>query len=386
MFSHRLPATLEPNALTRALADMRAQGTPFIDLTDANPTRAGIAYPHGLLDPLSHPRGLTYEPHPSGERLAREAVAADCRRRGADVDPDCVVLSASTSEGYSWLFKVLCDPGDSVLVPRPSYPLFEHLTRLEAVRTAAYDLDYHRRWEIDFASVAVAPPTTKAVLLVSPNNPTGSYVSPAELERLSRICRERGWALIADEVFADYALDEDEPVTDLAATSRDVLTFTLGGASKSLGLPQVKLGWLIVGGPDAQRRAALNALELVADTFLSVGTPVQTSTSDLMRAGTAVRRAIHDRIRDNLQCVRRLAGKAPASEVLRAEGGWSVVLRVPSRSSEEQLVLDLLAQERVLVHPGYFFDFMRESYLVASLLPPSDVFEDAMARVLRFVS
>jgi alanine-synthesizing transaminase len=384
MFSHRLPATLEPNALARALADLRAQGTPFVDLTDANPTRAGFAYPQDLLAPLSHPRGLTYEPQPLGERSAREAVAADCGRRGVDVDPDCVVLTASTSEAYGWLFKVLCNPGDAVLVPRPSYPLFEHLTRLEAVRTVTYDLDYHRRWEVDFASVMAAPSETKAVLLVSPNNPTGSYVSPAELERLSRICREKGWALIADEVFADYTLDEEEPVTDLAATSRDVLTFTLGGASKSLGLPQIKLGWLIVGGPDEQRRSALNALELVADTFLSVGTPVQASASDFMRAGTAVRRAIHDRIRDNLRCARRLVGTAPASDVLRAEGGWSVVVRVPSRSSEERLVLDLLEQERVLVHPGYFFDFPRESYVVASLLPPSELFAEAMAKVLRF--
>jgi len=385
MFSNRLPPHQETNALSRAVDDMRARGVPFVDLTDSNPTAAGFDYPRTLLAPLAHPRALAYEPHPLGARSAREAIAADGLRRGATIDPGSIVLSASTSEAYSWLFKLLCDPGDCVLVPRPSYPLFEHLTRLESVRTSPYDLDYHARWEIDFTGMTNAPPRTKAVLLVSPNNPTGSYASAAELERLTGICRDRGWALIVDEVFADYPLDESAPLTDLA-TRLDVLTFTLAGASKSLGLPQVKLGWVIVGGPDADRRAALGALEVVADTFLSVGTPVQTSASELLSAGADVRRAIHERIRANLRHARRLAGGFPASEVLRVEGGWSVVLRVPSRGGEEQLVLDLLERERVFVHPGYFFDFTRESYLVASLLPPEDTFAGAMARVLRAAS
>jgi aspartate/methionine/tyrosine aminotransferase len=312
-------------------------------------------------------------------------VAADCRRRGAEIDPDCIVLSASTSEAYSWLFKLLCDPGESVLVPRPSYPLFEHLTRLEAVTTAFYDLEYHQRWEIDFAGVDTAPPDTKAILVVSPNNPTGSYVARAEIDRLTQTCLDRDWALVVDEVFADYPLDEAAPITDLA-TRNDVLTFTLGGASKSLGLPQIKLGWLIVGGPDAARRQALASLEIIADTFLSVGTPVQTSTSELLAAGSAVREAIRKRVRNNLQQARLLVRDHPASEVLRVEGGWFIVVRVPSRCSEEQLVLDLLQRERVLVHPGYFFDFSRESFLVASLLPKEDVFASALERVLRFVS
>jgi aspartate/methionine/tyrosine aminotransferase len=385
MFSRRLPSTFEPNRLSRAVADIRARGETFLDLTETNPTRADLPYPAALLTPLADARGLTYDPQPLGMRSAREAVAADCRRRGADVDPDCVVLTASTSEAYSWLFKVLCDPGDSVLVPRPSYPLFEHLTRLEGVGVATYDLDYHGRWEIDFAGLRSTVPDVRALLVVSPNNPTGSYVSRAEVERLSQVCHERGWALIADEVFADYILDEHEPATDLAAANLEPLTFTLGGLSKSVGLPQLKLGWLIVGGPEGARRAAIDALELVADTFLSVGTPVQASASDLLSAAAGVRGAIHQRVRENLACIRRLARSAPATSVLRDEGGWSVVVRVPSRTTEEQLVLDLLARERVLVHPGFFFDFPRESYLVASLLPPPEVFAEGMERVLRFV-
>jgi aspartate/methionine/tyrosine aminotransferase len=384
MFSSRLPR-MEPNALSRTIERLRAEGTPFVDLTDSNPTHAGLPYRADLLAPLGHPRGLSYDPHPFGARTARAAIAADCRRRGAEVDPDCVVLSASTSEAYSWLFKVLCDPGDSVLAPRPSYPLVEHLTRLEGVATSFYDLEYHQRWEIDFASVVDAPPRTKALLVVSPNNLTGSFVSAGELERLAGICRDRGWALVVDEVFADYALEEPAPLTDVAARL-DVLAFTLGGASKSLGLPQVKLGWLVVGGPPAERRQALDGLEIVADTFLSVNTPVQTAASELLEGAAPVREAIHGRVRANLQQARRLVRACPAVDVLRAEGGWFVVLRVPSRSSEEQLVLDLLQHERVLVHPGYFFDFPRESFLVASLLPPEPVFSDALERVVRFAS
>ena len=386
MFSRRLPASLEPNTLTRTLQSMRASGISFVDLTDANPTRMGLPYSSDLLAPLAHPRGLTYEPQPLGALGAREAVAADCRRRGVEVDPECVVLSASTSESYAWLFKALCDPGDSVLVPRPSYPLFEHLTRLESVRAIPYDIEYHGRWEIDFARLVSAPEGTKAVLVVSPNNPTGSFVSAAELERLAALCRERHWALVADEVFADYPLEVEAPLTDLAARRDDVLTFTLAGASKSIGLPQLKLGWLIVGGPERDRRAALEALEVVADTFLSVGTPVQASASDLLASGHIVRRAIHARIRENLACLQRLGRAAPASDVLRVEGGWSAVIRVPSRTSEEQLTIDLLQHAHVLVHPGYFFDFPRESYLVVSLLLPNDTFADAADRVLRFVS
>src|SRR6185436_2603987 len=290
---------------------------------------------------------LRYEPHPFGLPSARAAVAEDQARRGARVDPDHVVLTASSSEAYSWLFKLLCNPGEGVLVPRPSYPLFEHLTRLEGIRADPYDLDYHRRWDIDFGSMAAAPATTRAVLVVSPNNPTGSYVTAAELEHLSQICHARSWALVADEVFADYTLEAAEPVTDLDTRGAG-LTFTLGGFSKSLGLPQLKLGWIIVGGAPAMRDAALAALELVADSFLSVGTPVQVAAPMLLARAAPVRAAIHHRVRTNLSCLQRTVGRFPACELLRAEGGWSAVIRVPATRGEEQLVLDLLAREQIL--------------------------------------
>ncbi len=380
-FSRRLPSRTDANAIARALAGLRAAGTPVIDLTESNPTRAGFEYPPDLLDSLADAQALAYDPHPFGLPGAREAVAADASRRGAAIDPADVVLTASTSESYSWLFKLLCDPGEAVLVPQPSYPLFEHLTRLEGVASVPYALDYHGRWEIDFDSLAAAPAATRAMLVVSPNNPTGSYMSRAELARAMEICSRRGWALIVDEVFADYTLDEPHPLTDLAARA-DVLCFTLGGASKSLGLPQVKLGWIVAGGPPGERHEALAALELIADTFLSVGTPVQVAAADLLRRGGAVRRAIHGRVRANLDRARAVAARYPSCDVLRVEGGWAAPIRVPATRDEERLVLDLLDLERVLVHPGYFFDFPREAVLVVSLLVREDVFGGALERVL----
>jgi aspartate/methionine/tyrosine aminotransferase len=383
MLSRRLPPHAEVNALTRALARRRGAGAPVLDLTQSNPTHAGFAYPPDLLRDLATAAALRYEPRAAGLRAAREAVARDQSRRGADVDPEQIVLTASTSEAYSWLFKLLCNPGDTVLVPRPSYPLFDHLTSLEGVHACPFALDYHGRWAIDFSAFDVAPDSTRAVILVSPNNPTGSYASADEVDRVARACRARGWALIVDEVFADYRLDAEQPLTDIAARV-EVPAFTLGGLSKTVGLPQVKLGWIIVGGAAPQRADALAGLELIADSFLSVSTPVQVAAVDLLDRGAAIRLQILDRVRGNLEALRVLTRSFSACEVLRVEGGWSAVIRVPATRSEEQLVLDLLEQEGILVYPGYFFDFPREAFVVASLLPQPEVFHEGAARLLRF--
>ncbi len=384
MFSRRLPPHADLNALTEALARRAGRG-PVVDLTESNPTRARIAYPPDLLRGLSAPEASRYEPHALGLPSAREAVAHDHRRRGITIDPAHVVLTASTSEAYTWLFKLLCNPGESVLVPRPSYPLFEHLTRLEGVCAIPFDLDYHGRWEIDPTTLDAAPAGTRAVVIVSPNNPTGSYASRRDIHHVSTLCRDRGWALIIDEVFADYPLEVDAPLTDIAARS-DVLAFTLGGLSKSVGLPQLKLGWIVAGGPPALRDAALAGLELIADSFLSVATPVQLAAGDVLQHGASVRSAIRERIAANLATLRNGARSFPACEVLKTEGGWSAVIRVPSTRSEEQLVLDLLEREGILAHPGYFFDFQCETFVVVSLLPEPDVFRDASTRLLRFAS
>jgi alanine-synthesizing transaminase len=382
VISGRIPPHGDINAITRAVERLRAAGTPFVDLTESNPTTAEVPYPPGILDALADPAALTYVPQAFGLREAREAVAEEFARRGARINPGHVVLSASTSEAYSWLFKLLCDPGDTVLIPRPSYPLFEHLTRLEGVATAPYQLAYHGRWEVDLDSLAFAPPNTRAVLVVSPNNPTGSFLSRRESDALMAVCRARGWALIVDEVFADYPIEPHDPVTDFASHA-DVLAFTLGGASKSIGLPQVKLGWTLVGGPAAARAEALTALELIADTFLSVSTPVQVAAARLLRDGAAVRQAIRQRVRENLFAARQLAVGYPSCDLLPIEGGWSLIVRVPATRPEESLVLDLLEHDRVLVHPGFFFDLPHEAFLVISLLPSPSVFADAFARVMQ---
>jgi hypothetical protein len=385
VISRRVPPHAEANTVSRALAELRAGGAEFIDLTESNPTRCGIAYPERLLDALADAQALHYEPQPFGLPAARLAVAEDQRRRGVTVDPAQVVLTASTSEAYAWLFKLLCDPGDAVLVPRPSYPLFEHLTALEGIAAHPYPLEYHGRWTIDTDAIERAPSNVRALLIVSPNNPTGSFVTAGELQQLSDVCRSRGWALIADEVFADYPLESAGAVTDIAARS-GMLAFTLGGLSKTVGLPQLKLGWCIAGGPPAERDAALRALELIADSYLSVGTPVQVAAPHLFRDGASIRAAIQARIRENLTAVRAAAARHPSCETLKVEGGWSAVIRVPSTRSEEDLVLDLLRRERILVYPGYFFDFAREAYVVVSLLPNRAVFEEASARLLQFLS
>ena len=385
MLSRRLPPHADTNALSRAIAERRAAGRPIIDLTESNPTRAGFQYPPDLLRPLASDAALHYEPHPFGLVSAREAIARDHARRGNTIDPDHVVLAASTSEAYTWLFKLLCNPGEAVLVPRPSYPLFEHLTALEGVRSVPFTLEYHSRWEIDFATLEDAPPDTRALIIVSPNNPTGSYVSPREAERLFATCRERRWTLIVDEVFADYPLEAAAPLTDLAFHA-DVLAFSLGGLSKSVGLPQLKLAWVVAGGPPAARAAALTGLELIADSFLSVSTPVQLATPTLLECGAGIRTQIQQRVGHNLAMLRELAQPFPACQVLKVEGGWSTVIRVPATRTEDELILGLLDAEGIIVHPGYFFDFACEAFVVMSLLPPTETLREGAMRLLRYVA
>ena len=352
------------------------------DLTLSNPTRAGIPYPLDLLAPLADPAGLTYEPEPFGLVTARAAVAADFARRGVAVAPDRVCLTASTSEAYALLCKLLCDPGDRVLVPQPSYPLFEQLTALECVQAVPYALELHGDWRLDLAAIERSlDDRTRAVLVVSPNNPTGSVVHTAELEALATLCASRGVALIGDEVFADYRLDGAAPAVSALQQSR-ALAFALGGLSKSVGLPQVKVAWIGVSGPDAQVAEALAGLEIVADTFLSVSTPAQVALPRLLMHGAVVRDAIRDRIARNLAALAAAVANEPAVTLLPPAGGWCAVLQVPSLVSEEALVLTLLERDDVLVQPGYFFDFPREAFVVVSLLVDPGVFDPAVARLL----
>ena len=387
-FSSRVPADLAPNDLARAVAERRARNGPLIDLTESNPTRAGFDYQSDLLAPLADPRALVYEPQPFGLAAARQAVADDYRRRGIDVAVDRIGLTASTSDAYALLFKLLCDPGDDVLVPRPSYPLFDHLTLLEGVGARPYDLDYHGRWTIDISSLERAfGPRTRAVLIVSPNNPTGSFLTADELDAVTDLCAAHGAALIADEVFADYPLATDQSGTRAQLLGhRSVLTFALGGLSKCVGLPQVKLGWFAVDGPSAEVSGAMDRLELICDTYLSVSTPVQVAAGALLEAGAVVRRQIQARIAANYATFVECARTAPSCCALNADGGWYAILQVPTIEREEALILALVSEEGVLVHPGYFFDFPRETFLIVSLLPREEQFREGIDHILRRIA
>jgi alanine-synthesizing transaminase len=382
MRSTRLPLDLSLNATTRTLAALRRRGLAVIDLTASNPTRVGLRYPEDLLEPLADSRALIYDPQPLGLPAAREAVSADFARRGVAVPPDRIALTASTSEAYAWLFKLFCDAGDSVLVPQPSYPLFEHLTVLESIEARPYRLDDHGGWRIDAGELARAiDDRTRAVLAVSPNNPTGSFLHCDDLMMLARLCEARGMALIGDEVFTDYALDPAQRGPSVLEAA-DVVSCSLGGLSKSAGLPQVKLSWIGFGGPEARVREVIEAFEVVADTYLSVSTPVQQALGALIERGAEVRAQIQARISRNLAALREAVARVPSISLLDAAGGWSAVLQVPAYRSEEALVLELLTKDHVLVHPGYFFDFARGAFIVVSLLPEPDVFDRAVALTL----
>ena len=355
-----------------------------MDLTESNPTAAGFDYPDGLTASLADPAGLTYDPQPLGRLSARDAVAADYARRGITVSPDRVALTVSSSESYSHLFKLLCDPGDNVLVPVPSYPLFEHLAALDAVAMRPYPLEYHGRWTLDVAHLSERlDERTRAVLIVSPNNPTGSRLRRAELGALESLCAERRIALIGDEVFADYSLAEVPDAAASVLAAQHCLAVSLGGLSKSVGLPQFKLGWMAFAGPAAIVDDALARIEVIADTYLSVSTAVQVAVPRVFTLGAEVRRQIADRVLLNDALLRRVATAYPSCRVLPGEGGWSAVVQVPAIEDDEHTVMRLLDRADVLVHPGYFFDFPRDGFLVVSLLVQPTAFESAVQRMFR---
>jgi alanine-synthesizing transaminase len=378
MFSSRLRQAAGRNRLAVALDRRRANGDPVIDLTLSNPTRAGFTYPRGMLTPLAQDRSLCYEPAPLGILSARQAVTDDFARRGIVVPVNRTVLTASTSEAYSLLLKLLCDPGDAVLAPRPSYPLVEYLTDLDGVSLEHYRLEFHGRWEPDLEDLRekARAGRMRAIIMINPNNPTGSVVTDAELDAVASIARDHDLALISDEVFADYPMAGATAAS--ALRQEKALTFALGGLSKSAGLPQVKLGWIAVGGPVRLVEEALERLETICDAYLSVATPVQVATADLLAAGASVRSQIHDRVRQNFAQLTTMASAYPACALLPIEAGWYAVVQVPAVESEDAIVLDLLEQTGVLVHPGYFFDFEREAFLVVSLLPQPQIFASAV--------
>lgn len=381
MFSSRLNWSIPANPLARLLAEKRSAGAAILDLTESNPTNAGFAYPsERILAALADPRSLCYEPAPAGILAARAAVSDYYRGR---VDPGRVLLTASTSEAYALLFKLLANPGDEVLIPRPSYPLFDYLAALESVRVVEYPLVYHGAWAIDFEALAgKITPRTRAVVVVNPNNPTGSYLKESELAQLVELCRRHELAIVSDEVFSDYSLVDDSRRVPSLVNVQDVLTFSLSGLSKLAGLPQLKLGWIVASGPLEARRDALERLELIADTYLSVGTPVQWAAAPLLALREGLQAQILKRVRENLKHLRSQIGPDSPWRVLEPEGGWYGVIQAPRVHSEEEWVLTLLDENNVLVQPGFFFDFETEAFLVASLLTPPEIFQEGIRRIL----
>lgn len=388
MFSTRTNWHLSPNALARALREVRASGLEIFDLTVSNPTEAGVRIDaEQVLGALVNPDAIRYDPQPRGLPEARKAVGRYYREahRVFDLDPERLILTTSTSEAYSYVFRLLCNPGDEVLVPKPSYPLFEFLADLSDVKLVAYPLLYDHGWQIDFDSLYKAStPRSRAVIVVHPNNPTGSFISPAETSALNGFCKDYGAAIIADEVFLDYAHDGEARLSFAANT--DVLTFTLSGISKISALPQMKLAWLATTGPDEMVAEAGARLEVIADTYLSINAPIQLAAPAFLELRKKIQPILLDRLRANIEELDRQVSHHPACSRLQIEGGWYAVVRVPAVESDEDLAVRLLRHRQVSVHPGHFYDFPGEGYLVLSLITEPDVFHEGVRRLLEFVA
>jgi alanine-synthesizing transaminase len=380
VFSSRLNWSVRPNRLSALLEEKRAAGADVLDLTESNPTRAGFSYPQAeILTALADTDALRYHPTPQGLKSAREAVAGYYRDRGTQILVENILLTASTSEAYAYLFKLLANPGDEVLAPRPSYPLFEFLADLESVHIRQYPLRYDGVWHVDFDALEQAiTPRTRAIVVVNPNNPTGSFLKHAELDVLDSLAAERDLAVLSDEVFRDYTFAEQSDRVSTLIGDRRALTFSMSGLSKIAGLPQMKLGWMVASGP--RSKEALDALELIADTYLSVSTPIQVALPRLLALSSGIMEQIRQRTALNLARLRETM-VASAATLLRTEGGWYAVLQVGRSRSEEDWTLKLLGESNVLVQPGFFFDFESEAFLVLSLLPEPANFAEGVSRL-----
>lgn len=384
MFARRTRWDLKPNRLSDAIERLRADGRSLVDLTESNPTRAGLPYPiDDIRAALSDPSIGTYAPDPMGQVRAREAVAAHYAAQGVEIDPSHILLTASSSESYAWLFKLLCDPGDRVLIPKPSYPLFDFLTSLEDVETVPYALSWDGEWHVDMPSVRTAlDERTRALLVVSPNNPTGNVITRPEREALDALCAERRIPIISDEVFLEYPAREGQRLRSILSGSGPSLRFALSGLSKLAGLPQLKLGWIAAAGPPALVEDALARLAVIADTYLSVNTPVQVALPQLLACGARVRAAIQSRVHANRAWLAARCGADDPFRPLAAEAGWYAILSIPRTMPEEDRCIELAEKDGVIVQPGYYFDMPREGFLVLSLLTREEAFRAGAERVL----
>jgi alanine-synthesizing transaminase len=386
MFSDRSSWSITPNALSRLLEAKKADGVRILDLTESNPTRVGFRYDaKEILAALAQPQSMVYEPNPRGLWKARRAIADYYQEQGETIDPDALFLTSGTSEAYTMLFKLLANPGDELLIPQPGYPLLTYLAELESLHYIYYPLRYHEvsGWSIDLDVLeAVITPKTKAVVLVNPNMPTGSYIKRHELAKLNRVCSKHNLALIVDEVFSDFSWAETPDQVKTIVNHSETLTFVLNGLSKILGLPQVKLAWIVISGNPDLCELAQDRLEMITDLYLSVGIPVQHGADLLLRQRQAMQQQMLSRIADNSAFLKERFARAANARVLNREGGWYAVVRIEDHLSDEQRVLQLLEQDNTLVHPGYFHDFDQEGFIVVSLLTPLETFRVGVSRIV----
>jgi alanine-synthesizing transaminase len=392
-FSERTAWDVAETRLARALRARREAGLEILDLTASNPTRCGFHYDEaGILAALGDREALVYDPEPRGMLRAREAVCRYYAERGAHVAPERIFLTTSTSEAYSWVFRLLCDAGDEVLIAQPSYPLFDFLAQIEDVRLVAYPLVYDHGWQIDMAGLrARVTDSTRAIAVVHPNNPTGHFTNAEERRALEALCAEQGLALVVDEVFLDFSFAEGgsprrgpsgvRGAESLSVGGHPCLTFVLSGISKIAALPQMKAAWICACGPEPELREALARLEVVADTFLSMNAPVQCALPSWLTSVGAIQEQIRRRTTANLRSLDAVLAGAPAVTRLAVEAGWYAVLRVPALGSDEDLAVRLVEERGVSVHPGYFFGFPESGWLVVSLLAEPEEFRRGVEAV-----
>jgi len=386
-FARRTNWPIVPNALTTILENFRGNNIPVFDLTGSNPTSCGFSYPEDVIArSLTDKRNFKYTPNSQGGMSARQAVCDYYREQGYEVDPSRIFLTSSTSEAYSCLFRLLLNPGEGAAFPQPGYPLFSYLGDLNDAQVMNYALVYDRQWKMDFKGLdEILSGEAKVLMLVNPNNPTGSYVGAGDLQKINHLCLSRQTSIICDEVFADFPLQTEKKHVSLVEND-SVLTFVLSGISKVLGLPQMKLSWIVVNGPDELVHAAMERLEIITDTYLSVNTPVQNALSEWFRHKKVIQDSIRVRLQKNLNFLKMQAASALGCELLAADGGWYAVVRIPSCQSEEAWVLQFLKNDHVLVHPGYFFDFESEAFIVISLLPDEDTFAQGVRRLFKRIA
>jgi alanine-synthesizing transaminase len=382
MFSDRTNWNLKSNRLSEARAGHRAAGKALLDLTASNPTECGFDYDRqAILQALANPRSLSYDPHPQGLLVAREAVAKYYLVREINVPVQDIILATSTSEAYSFAFRALCNAGDELLIPEPSYPLFRFLADIHDLRLVGYPLLYDHGWQIDFHALRQAITSrTRGIIVVNPNNPTGNFCKVGEIEKLNEICASRQIALIADEVFLDFQLHATSPRS--FAANGACLTFTMSGLSKISGLPQMKAAWLITSGPEQLKAPALSRLEVIADTFLSMNTPVQLAIPRFLELRHEFQKQLMARVRRNLAQLDANVAAQSSCARLEVEGGWYAILRVPVTRSDDDLAIDLLSTQGIYLHPGHFYDFPTDGFLIISLITPADDFDEGIRRVL----